>query len=213
MLGLASALLISSVAVPATADTSVPGAADRAPQKGGLAAVLPGTVDHFQTFVRVLASKRGQAVLDWWAADLDRDGVDERIAMLCDDNDLFGDFVVENRSGQRWDLRFRRPVAGPQACPHGATAALPFAHRPGTTIDIEETFRHHDYDEDNHKVCFALREGELVIVRAETWGGKITDWDWRVRWLLARSYPRPSHGELSSPHNNINFEVALRDPQ
>jgi hypothetical protein len=195
------ALLPGIVALPATADTTV-----------------PPTVDSFQTFVRDLASKRGQAVLDWWAADLDRDGIDERIAVLCDADLLFGDFVVENTRGRRWDLRFRRPVAGPPACGllyrPAEPLPPPFVHRPDTTLDISENFNHHATDDGKdptHKWGFAIRGGELVLVREETWRGWSTNWDLKVRWFPVPIYPRPPRGELGNPPHEIIPVAALRD--
>jgi hypothetical protein len=86
----------------------------------------------------------------------------------------------------------------------------PFAHRPGMTIDISENFKHHSMDDATHKWDFALRGGEFVLVREETWGGEITDWDRRGRWFLARSYPRLPR-VLSNRPNEIISVAALRD--
>src|SRR5262245_21330674 len=62
-----------------------------------------GTFDHF---VRDLAARRGQRLLASWTVDLDREPDVERVAVLYDADHSHGDFIIEKRGRQRWDVRF-----------------------------------------------------------------------------------------------------------
>ncbi len=171
--------------------------------------------DTFDRFVRDLATRRGQRLVASWKVNLDREPDLERVAVLYDADNGHGDFIIEKRGRQRWDVRFYAdgrtlPSAeGETAVPPSESEYRgPHASRPQTIL--YRIGHHHGYVD----LLLALRDGRVAVVYTEALDDitvsekpSAADWDALVR-------RKQSHYPFVEPGNGVDDcdygELALR---
>ena len=144
----------------------------------------------FDRFVHDLAARRGQRVVAAWTVNLDREPDLELVAVLYDADEEHGDFIIEKRGGQRWDVRFYAdgrtlPSADGVLEPPPDTQSFyrgPHARRPQTVF---YRLGHRGGYQDT---LLALRNGRVAVVYDEelddarvSMKPAATDWDALVR--------------------------------
>jgi hypothetical protein len=142
----------------------------------------------FDRFVRDLAARRGRRLIASWTVNLDREPDQELVAVLYDADGQHGDFIIEKRGRQRWDVRFYAdgrslPSASGELEPPSEEAYPgPHARRPHTIL--YRLGHHHGYED----MLLALRDGRVAVVYDETLDDitvsekpSATDWDALVR--------------------------------
>jgi hypothetical protein len=149
----------------------------------------------FDRFVRDLAARRGQRLLASWTVNLDREPDLELVAVLYDGDGDRGDFIIEKRGRQRWDVRFYAdgrtlPNANGEIVPPPSEQPFyrgPHARRPQTIL--YRTGHRGGYDD----VLLALRGGRVAVVYEEGLDDArestepiAIDWDAQVRRKEAR---------------------------
>ena len=123
----------------------------------------------FDRFVHDLAARRGQRVVASWTANLDREPDLELVAVLYDADNGHGDFIIEKRGRQRWDVRFYAdgrtlPSASGTIMPPPSEQVYyrgPYARHPQTIL--YRRGHHHGYDD----TLLALRDGRVAVVYDE----------------------------------------------
>lgn len=158
-------------------------------------ASIPRESRTFDRFVRDLAVRRGQRLVASWRVNLDRDPDLEMVAVLYDEDRQNGDFIIEKRGRQRWDVRFSAdgrtlPNANGEIVPPPNEQPFyrgPYARRPQTIL--YRSGHRGGYDD----VLLALRDGRVAVVyeegledARESTEPTSIDWDARVRRKEAR---------------------------
>jgi hypothetical protein len=164
----------------------------------------------FDRFVHDLAARRGQRFVASWGVNLDREPDLEFVAVLYDADNHHGDFIIEKRGRQRWDVRFDAdgrtlPSASGKLVPPSEDAYLgPHARHPRTIL--YRVGHHHGYDD----TLLALREGRIAVVCDEALDDitasetpSATDWDALVR-------RKQAHYRFIEPGTDADVELVLR---
>jgi hypothetical protein len=157
----------------------------------------------FDRFVRTLAARRGQRLVASWTVNLDREPDLELVAVLYDADNEHGDFIIEKRGRQRWDVRFYAdgrtlPSAEGELVVPPSESEYRGSHASRPHTILYRIGHHHGYED----LLLALRDGRVAIVYDEVLDDitvsekpSATDWDALVRRKQAHyRFVEPGNG-------------------